>query len=221
MAPLTIGTPHPDAAPGTVRIEGLRDARYGEVFLARATPEGTILLEIWNTIGQNDCPQDAWDALEATELAADHDALVAVLNGPRHWLLDSIENVPSPDRRIATFGDLDMTLVATVDLGTEAPVRAPYTQRRINRSTVWEWSAGRVVHELLDAEGHPHVMQAYCVGVDPTLTEATLTGVGDKLTLPDGWSYRSRTLDTTLRLQATDGVAVIIQDDLENTYQRV
>ena len=37
--------------------------------------------------------------------------------------------------------------------------------------------------------------------------------------LPEGWSFEARILEEDLDLVA-DGEAVVIQDELENTYQR-
>ena len=43
--------------------DGLRDVRYGEVLLLSGS-DGTYSAEVWNTLGLNDCPQEAWDALD-------------------------------------------------------------------------------------------------------------------------------------------------------------
>ncbi len=220
MAPLSIGTVAPDAPPGTVRIEGLRDARYGEVFLGRS-PDGRLELEVWNTLGLNECPQEAWDALEPTELARENEADVVILNGPRHWLLDAIENVPRADRQVARFGELDFFLAAAIDFGDEPPTSAPYARREIQRDTVWEWSPGRTVHELVDDEGAAYVMQAYCLAVEPAQTEDSLGDLGARLAVPEGWAYRSRQLDDALRVRSHDGVGVVIQDELQNTYHLI
>lgn len=217
MSQLSLAAPTPETAPGATRIVGLRDARYGEVFLAYPHADG-ITIEVWNTLGLNECPQEAWDALDVAEIATQHDAVLAILNGPRHWLLDAIENTPHADRREMTFGGLEMFLAATVDLGAELPDRRPYRQMFINRDTVWEWEAGRHVHELVSDSGDTYVMQAYCLAQTPDMTEAGLAGIADRLTLPPGWSYRTRTLTEPLRVRAINGVGTVIQDDLQNTY---
>jgi hypothetical protein len=217
MPPITIVEPVAQTAHGAVRLAGLRGLRYAEVLLAREEA-GRFHAEIWNSMGLDDCPQDAWDALSATRIAAEDGALLALLNGPRYWLMDVIENVPNPDRTIRRFGDIEMSHVATLDLGTELPDPDPYTERTVLRDTVWEWSAGRTVHELIDTDGRVFVMQAYCVGVDPTQNEDNLAGLAERLDLPVGWTFRTRTLDETLRLRAPDGVATIVQDELQNTY---
>ncbi|HET8930487.1 MAG TPA: hypothetical protein VFN21_07515 [Acidimicrobiales bacterium] len=217
MSPITIAEPIADTARGAVRMEGLRGLRYGEVLLVRED-QGRFHAEIWNSMGLNDCPQDAWDALNAGEIAAAHGAVMALLNGPRYWLMDVIENVPIADRATERFGDLDMTHVATLDLGTELPDQVPYTKRTVLRDTVWEWSAGRTVHELVDPDGRAFAMQAFCVGIDPTQNEDNLAGLVDRLELPTGWTFRTRKLDEPMRLRAPEGVATIVQDELQNTY---
>lgn len=217
MVQLGLAKPVVGTAPGAVRIEGLRDVRYGEVFLVRGMENGFVA-EVWNTLGLNECPQDSWEKLDHTEIAHEHGALIAILNGPRHWLLDAIENVPPAERRVATFGSIDMFLAASLDLGGDLPTPTPYTERKVRRNTVWEWSAGRTVHELVTATGDRYVMQAYCLAVDPGLTESALVDIAPQLDLPRGWRYESRQLSEPLRVSARDGVGIVVQDDLQNTY---
>ena len=83
---------------------------------------------------------------------------------------------------------------------------------------MWEWSAGRTVHELVTATGDAYVMQAYCLAVEPELTEPDLIDIATRLTLPRGWTYRSRQLDEPLRVSSRDGVGTVVQDDLQDTY---
>ena len=42
--------------------------------------------------------------------------------------------------------------------------------------------------------------------------------LGERLALPDGWSYRTRILDAELVVDTTSTMATVIQDELENTY---
>jgi hypothetical protein len=62
-------------------------------------------------------------------------------------------------------------------------------------------------------------MQSYARIKDKSLKLADLRSLGPRLSLPHGWTYRHRRLRHDLRL-AAHGSATIIQDDLENTYQR-
>ncbi len=202
---------------------GLRDVRYGEVLLLAQDDEGRYSAEVFNTLGLNDCPQEAWDALDAAAIAAERGALLALLNGPRHWTLDTI--VPlggaAAERRLDRFGELDMFLAATVDLGKELEVGGTYLDRRIVRETIFRFKEGAELYELHSPDGWTYVMQAYSLAVDPEQTIASLRDLGARLQLPAGWRFTVRTLDHELDLLSTDGVATVTQDELQNTYQRI
>jgi hypothetical protein len=205
---------------GWPRVEGLRGERYCEVLLARVI-DGRLNAEVWNTYGLNDCPPDAWAALDAEAIKTERSVIAALLNGPRYWLMDAIEKQPSGERQETTFGTIDMFLAATVDLGPIPPNLAPYTERMVARGAIFEFSAGAEVYELLDPAGRVFVMQSYSTQRDPALAETDLPNLGDRITPPAGWSYRARTLDTTLRVEGSSPVATVVQDDLGNTYSLV
>jgi len=199
---------------------GLRDVRYCEVLLLRRV-DGELEAEVWNTLGENDCPPEQWDAIDATAVAAERDAVVALKNGPRHWTLDTIVSDIRADAEETEIGGLGMFLAATVDLGPELPDQSPYVERSVVRETIFRFAAGSEVHELTDPDGRRYVMQSYAGTIDPTLTIDRLAGLGSVLALPEGWVFSSRVLDEDLDVLSIDGVATVIQDDLQNTYQRI
>jgi hypothetical protein len=201
--------------------DGLRDVRYGEVLLL-SEADGTYSAEVWNTMGLNDCPQEAWDALDAGAIAAERGALLALLNGPRRWVLDTIVSQPAGERQLTRFGELDMFRAATLDLGPSLPAPgAAYEERRVARETIFRFKTGTTVHQLTAPNLQRYVMQAYSHAVDATQTLDTLAGLGERLSLPQGWTFTTCTLDRTLDLLSTDGVATVVQDELQNTYQRI
>lgn len=198
-------------------ISDMRGVRYGEVLVAFAR-DGRIEAEVYGTQMLNDCPQELWETLDADAIAAEMGAVMVKLNGPRHWMLDGLgTKVAVVEPVFRDFDGLTMRRIAVVDLGTE-PDASPYTLRHVNRGAVFFFDAGKPVHELVDTEGTAYVMQAYCIGVDPTLTEADLPSLGDRLALPDGWAYRTRTLEEELVVDTSATVATVVQDELENTY---
>lgn len=207
-------------AQGWPRVEGLRGKRYCEVLLARVV-EQRLNAEVWNTFGLNECPEDAFRALDPAAIKEEREVLFAMLNGPRYWLMDAIEKQPDGERQETTFGALRMFLGATVDLGPIPPNLGSYIKRPVARETVFEFAGGSQVFELVDADGNAYVMQSYSVQNDPALSEAGLAELGGRLAVPEGWSFRTRTLDDTLRVLSEDGVAVVVQDELSNTYQLV
>lgn len=204
----------------TLFPDGLRGLRYCEVLLL-AEDTGTYRAEVYTTLGLTDCPQEQWDALDAPTIAAEREALAAILNGPRYWTLDEIVQLEERERVETTFGALPMFLAATVDLGASLPDQTPYTERHVVRQTIFRFDAGTEVHELTAPDGRRYVMQSLSHIVDDTQSLDTLAGLGDRLDLPDGWSFASRTLDERLDVLSTDGVATVVQDDLQNTYQRI
>ncbi len=205
-----------DGAPPRL-VSNMRGVRYGEVLAVRATADG-FAAEVYGTQMLNDCPPDLWDALDAGAIARDLGAAMVKLNGPRHWMLDGLgRKVAVVDPVTATFGGLAMRRVAVVKLG-DNPATAPYSLRHVDRGAVFFFDAGKPVYELVDPDGTAYVMQAYCIGVDPTLTEADLADLGSRLALPPGWSYRSQLLDEELVVDTSRTVATVVQDEFENTY---
>lgn len=196
----------------------MRGVRYGEVLAVSLTDDG-FRGEVYGTQMLHDCPQSWWDSLDAAVIAQEMGVLIAKLNGPRYWMLDGLgTKVAVVEPVVRDFNGLPMRRIATIELGHQPPVTAPYERRHVNRGAVFFFDAGSPVHELVDPEGNAYVMQAYCVGVDSTLTSDALAELGERLSLPDGWAYRTRILDTELVVDTTASLATVIQDELENTY---
>jgi hypothetical protein len=195
----------------------LHNARYCEILEVRGSlPE--VEVTVWNTIGLNRCPAARWEALDAGALAAERGDALVIKNGPRHFLMDSA--TATIGRRQA-FGGIEMRKVATIPIHTAAELaQTPYTERTIERHNTWTWNAGRRVYELLAPDGSNYLMQSYARTRDPEQTISDLRTLGDRLALPPGWSYRVRRLKDDLTLRAKHQ-ATVIQDDLQNTYQRL
>jgi hypothetical protein len=198
-------------------ISDMRGVRYGEV-LAAYLRGSSFEAEVYGTQMLNDCPQELWETLDPVVIAEEMGAMVVKLNGPRYWMLDGLgQKVAVVDPVLRDFNGITMRRIATVDLGPE-PASLPYVERHVNRGAVFFFDAGSAVYELINPDGLAYVMQAYCVGVDPTLTEAGLAGLGERLALPEGWTFRSRILDDELVVDTTATIATVLQDELENTY---
>jgi len=200
--------------------DGLRNVRYGEVLLLRSD-NGAFSAEVWNTLGMNDCPQAEWEALDAAAIASERGAVVAILNGPRFWVLDFIKSNIREQAPETTFGTLGMFRAAVIAFGAEPPVQVPYTERSIVRETVFGFAKGSEIYELVTPDDTHYVMQAYSQIIDKSLAIGDLPGLGTRIEKPQGWAFRVRTLQEDLEMLSTDGVATVIQDELQNTYQRI
>jgi hypothetical protein len=208
------------AGPASAAIReasGLHDARYCEIIELRGAPPDATAT-VWNTIGLNRCPSAWWTALDAGALARELGATVVVLNGPRHFLMDSAR---AQTGGVRSFHGVRLRTVATIPIRTAAELaQVPYTDRTIARRNTWRWRRGRLVYELVAPDGDRYVMQSYAQIRDPSLTIGNLRALGRRLDLPSGWRYRARRLRRELVLTA-DGKATIVQDELQNTYQLV
>lgn len=189
--------------------------RYGEVLLVSQTPTGPQVA-VFNTYPLNDCPQDAWSALNPQGLASENGVAAALLNGPRYWLMSEIVKTREDVGEKKTFGGIEMLQQATVQLSSMNP--APYSLNKVSRRTVFVFGAGRPVFELLDPQGQRWVMQSWSQTVDPTLSLSDLPELGARLQLPDGWNYRTSSLTSPLSIDTTIDDAHVTQDNLGNTY---
>jgi len=189
--------------------------RYGEVLLVEIGESGPQA-SVYNTFGLNDCPEQLWSALDAQAIAAENSAAAALLNGPRYWLMNTIEKAPQGPRETQTFGGIEMIKQAQVALSSMNP--GPYTVNEVSRHAVFIFDAGEQVYELIDPDGRRWVMQTWSQVVDATLSRADLAGLADRLKLPPGWTYQARVLDTPLTVDTTAEVARVLQDDLTNSY---
>ena len=198
-------------------IDHMRGVRYGEVLAVFLRDTG-LEAEVYGTQMLNDCPQELWETLNAEEIAKDLGAVFIKLNGPRYWVLDGLgSKVAVVDPVFKDFNGIQMRRIATIPLGADFAAGA-YVVRNVNRGAVFFWDAGKTVYELVDPEGRALVMQARCVGVDSNMTEESLATLGERLALPDGWSYRTRVLDAELVVDTSATLATVVQDEFENTY---
>ncbi|NCY16264.1 MAG: hypothetical protein EBX39_05745 [Actinobacteria bacterium] len=195
----------------------MRGVRYGEVLAVYLRDHG-LEAEVFGTQLLNDCPQELWETLDAETIAAEMGAVMVKLNGPRHWTLDGFGTKLQPMEPIMReFNGIMMRRIAVVELGPE-PKLGPYNPMKVNRQAVFFFDAGQTVHELVDPDGLAYVMQALCIGVDPTMSVESLDTLGERLAMPEGWTYRSRVLTEDLIVDTTATIATVLQDEFENSY---
>ena len=120
--------------------------------------------------------------------------------------------------KVESFDGLDARLLAELEIKTHSSKRQPYTENGVQRQNRYVYERGKNVYELLAPDSRVYVMQSYSQ-VDKELNETGLLTLADRLKLPYGWKYRTRTLDEDLVVQNVGGKAYVIQDELKNTYQ--
>lgn len=199
-------------------LENLRGQRYGEVILAYEGDAPRV--EVFNSFLLNECPEELWRRLDPVMIARQYGAILAVLNGPRYWMMDGVAKIANVEPVVRDFGGIAMRRVATIELDGLL-VANYYQERSVDRGAMFVFDAGRPVHLLHSDVGKSYVLQAYCVGVDAHLDQGALEALGARLDLPKGWSYETKVLDEELVVDTTSRVATVLQDELQNTYSLV
>jgi hypothetical protein len=201
-------------------IEGVRNVRYCEII--PVVRRGIHLVAtVYNTLGLNDCPQAVWDKITEAAMKKRFGALKVVLNGPRHFVMDAIAaERDTADGKTVEAAGLSLTARATIDVGLFDLRAKPYRERTIARETRYVFKAGKPVFLLVRPDGARYAMQSYAQIIDKSLSYADLPALGGRLKLPAGWRYETMTPDTDLLLGA-QGKATVVQDDLDDTYQKL
>jgi hypothetical protein len=201
-------------------IEGVRNVRYCE--LIPVVRHGLHLTAtVYNTLGLNDCPAAVWDKITEAAMKKRFGALKVVLNGPRHFVMDAIaaEGDTASGKTVEAAG-LSLTARATIDVGLFDLRSRPYRERTIARETRYVFKAGKPVFLLVRPDGARYAMQSYAQIIDKSLSYADLPTLGARLKLPAGRRYEIMTPDADLVLGAL-GKATVVQDDLQNTYEKL
>ena len=198
-------------------IDGMRGVRYGEVLPIFLRDDG-LHAEVYGTQMLNDCPQELWEKLDADVIAKEMGAVFVKLNGPRQWVLDGLGTKVAPvEPVLREFGGIMFRRIATLHIGDKLSAGA-YNEKKVNRGAVFYWDAGKPVFELVNPAGEAYVMQALCMGVDPTMSQESLPTLGERLAVPQGWAYRMRVLTEELVVDTTSTIATVLQDEFENSY---
>lgn len=217
---LTLSALSATSWPAVAQSGATRDARYCEILPAYPAGDRQLRLDVYNTLGYNDCPADWWASLDPDQIAEENGAVGTVLNGPRYFVMDQMTaEGESQNGAVKTFNGQQAQYRASLNKTLRSLIFSkPYTTSTIDRQTDYLYKAGLPTYRLTDATGKVYIMQTYSQQVDPTLTMDQLASLGGRLKLPKGWAYTVVTPTADLHAVA-NGEATLIQDDLMNSYQ--
>jgi hypothetical protein len=217
------------ATPGTpenqpMHLQGLRGKPHAEVVIIKRNADGPGAVGIcYNTLGlPGPMSDEQFRALDGDALKAEFGGDGIWLNGPRRAQMDEASAEVLDAGRVTSVGGIPMQVVARVripDVRMFAGTRPAYRETEVERSTTWVFHAGMPVHELVSPDGSVYALQSASLIKDPDLADQ-LPDLADRLQMPDGWTYRVRTPQQDLVVQARDGVAHVVLDEFENNYQR-
>jgi len=178
--------------------KSVRNARYCEILLANGNLS-QVTIEVYNTLGLNDCPDGQWQALKSNAVAKEFHARKAIMNGPRYFMMDTISERGSG--QVQSFGSLQMRKVATFQMKPAGRKPSPpYTEQAIDRDTDYLFDKGKPVYELVAPDQHVYVIQSYSQIVDPNLSQDQLASLANRLKLPKGWKYQVHNPDSDLEM---------------------
>jgi len=203
--------------PRTVTYSNLEGKRYCEVLVVQRG-RSDFIADVYSSFPINPCPQNEWKALDAKAIASVDGGLAVILNGPRFWLMDSMSRYLVGEQAVTTtkMGRITMHQTATAQFGSLHPW--PYSPQAVHRAATFSYQSGQQIYELTNPTERRWVMESWSQGVDPTLQEPDLGSLGNKLSLPPGWSYSTRRLATPLVISSMRSDAKVLQDNLANSY---
>ena len=198
----------------------LTGMRYCEYLLICKTPEGPKT-NVYFTTGLN----NEADPMETCANFVDTDAEAiknqfgvdgVFKNGPRGWLMGSVE---VPTGVVRDFQGVKAVWESTLQADPTSLRKDPYTASVVARDSKIFFPAGKPLFILNAPEANSSwVMKSWSEMVDPALGYEQLPGLGDKLKLPEGWSFHVYVPEEDFVISAINGNAHIIQDELMNTY---
>lgn len=197
-------------------LENVRGSRYCEIIYTKLS----LTLPVYSTFNLNNCPEAVWKTISTDEIKKETGASKVLLNGPRFFLMDKIVKSHLINSQIVTLGGIQVREAGILHLSFKDLVMGfrPYIEHEVKRDTIWVYDAGKPVYELINPAGQVFVMQSYSIQHEPQ-TEASLSNLGEKLKPPIGWTFRAGNLKVQGEVVAVKQQAVVIQDELRNTYQ--
>jgi hypothetical protein len=165
---------------GTVPPE-LRDYPYCEVIPDTVSGD-TMTEHVFNTLPFGPCIPKQFtqiteqDIISAYNNAYGGNSTSATINGPRHWVLDSITSTGggTSSGESLTVNGIEFGLVGQlqVPVGTPPIGSAPYSPSTIQRNTIYLFKKGTLVYELTDPSGNVYVITAAVVRCDHGVVSA-------------------------------------------------
>jgi hypothetical protein len=220
--------PNDDAGAELRHFENLRANRYTEIFLIGGNAiTKNFTAGVYNTVGLNSStgtgdssPQALLAKIDLIALKREYDVLRVYKNGPRLWTLDWADVMVGRERE---FNGLKARWVMWLDVPKELSSHEVVAYKSITgqRNTQLGFNKGKPVFILDDPEGNSWVMKSASLILDPNQTYDSLKDLGSRLKPAPGWKFRVQMLEEDLVLTPDNGVVLVTQDELGNTYDRM
>jgi hypothetical protein len=222
--------PKDDAQRTEMKFDGLMGSRYTEILLVFGNAlTGNYVAGVYNTAGLNGAnpagggdstPALILDKIDMKKVKEDNGALSTVKNGARLWTVDHVGVKAGKER---DFQGLKARWVMWFPIPDELREGKDlsYAVMHAHRDTSMSIDKGSRAYILDDPQGNSWVMKSASLIKDPNQKFEDLKDLGSRLKLPPGWKFRSPILEQDLVFMTDDGKAMITQDEIGNTYDRV
>ena len=192
-----------------ITLEATRGLRYAELFAV-----GEEWITVYNSMGLSEAPPELWDDLDLDAAAQDLQSAMVVKNGPHWWVADT--STLQFGTNEVSVGGIGYRFAAKLPafLAKSGRLEPPlYTVVEANKAGKLVYLAGRPVYELVSPDGDVFTMQS------SNVPPSEFAALPKKLTLADGWRFRSRTPDQDVVIDL-DGKVKVVMDDLRNVYNQ-
>ncbi len=209
------------------KYDNLRGYRYEEIDLfAKDALKKVPYVSMYNTTGLNggedshdSAPKSLSDQLDPRKIAKRFQAISVAISPPRTWTVDWIIDRVGVVRN---FDGLDAAWVGNsqapaAELSAK-PTSEAYRARLVASTLIVGFKKGSEVYLLDDPKDRTWVMISFSTKGVPDMTIDKLESLGDLIQPPQGWKFRTATLNKDLVLEPKGGFAGFTQDDKGNVY---
>jgi hypothetical protein len=214
-----------------VKGENWRGRAFYEILFMNREANGGGKGNYFNSLGNtleasNEVMDERFRSLSAEVLAKEFGSDGVFFNGPRRFVANSFTGMAFDGGKKRVINTIPLFMYGTFEVPSfEGFVSGPPVAYKVlvsKRTNTFTFNAGEVVHELITPEGAVYTMFSLSLKADPKNTIENLPTLGDRLTLPTGWKYRTRTLDKDLTLTSSydaNPPNTIVLDQFEGNYQ--
>jgi len=217
--------------PCPIKAENWRGRAFYEILFMFRQPNGAGIGNYFNSLSNplpepNDVMDARFRALNAETLKKEFGGDGVFFNGPRRLVANTVTAMSWDSCKQRVIAGIPLNLdglfeVPNLEKFVSGPIPA-YKPMVSKRTSSMIFNAGETVYELITPEGAVYTMFSLSLKSDPKNTIESLPTLGQRLTLPAGWQFRSRKLDNEMVLTATaesDPPNTVVLDQLEGNYQ--
>lgn len=222
--------PPDNASTVDMQFDNIRGTRYTEMIVVYGNAlKKDFTAGVYNTVGLNGAnpkgggdstPQEILDNIDLDLVKKNHNGLSIVKNGPRLWAIDYL-GVKAGKKRNFQGLEAHWVMWFPIPPAMVKGVHEAYVPMHALRDTSMGIRKGSRAFILDDPEGNSWCMKSASLIKDPDQKFEDLKDLGSRLKLPEGWSFRAPILEKDLVYLTDNGKTMILQDEIDNTYDRV